>query len=30
MALLVRMAAGAHYPSHHHAALEHCYVLWVT
>jgi anti-sigma factor ChrR (cupin superfamily) len=24
---LVRMKPGAHYPSHHHAALEHCYVL---
>jgi anti-sigma factor ChrR (cupin superfamily) len=27
LASLVRMAPGAHYPSHHHAALEHCYVL---
>ena len=24
---LVRMLPGAHYPSHHHADLEHCYVL---
>ena len=24
---LVRMLPGAHYPSHHHAGLEHCYVL---
>ena len=24
---LVRMLPGAHYPSHHHASLEHCYVI---
>jgi len=24
---LVRMVPGAHYPSHRHASLEHCYVL---
>jgi anti-sigma factor ChrR (cupin superfamily) len=24
---LVRMMPGAHYPSHRHASLEHCYVL---
>jgi anti-sigma factor ChrR (cupin superfamily) len=24
---LVRMMPGAHYPSHHHARLEHCYVV---
>jgi len=24
---LVRMSPGARYPSHHHASLEHCYVL---
>jgi anti-sigma factor ChrR (cupin superfamily) len=24
---LVRMSPGAHYPSHHHASLEHCYVV---
>jgi anti-sigma factor ChrR (cupin superfamily) len=24
---LVRMVPGAHYPSHNHAGLEHCYVL---
>ena len=27
LASLVRMMPGAHYPSHHHARLEHCYVL---
>ena len=27
LASLVRMMPGAHYPSHHHASLEHCYVL---
>jgi anti-sigma factor ChrR (cupin superfamily) len=27
LASLVRMTAGAHYPSHRHASLEHCYVL---
>ena len=24
---LVRMLPGAKYPSHHHASLEHCYVI---
>jgi anti-sigma factor ChrR (cupin superfamily) len=24
---LVKMTPGAHYPSHHHASLEHCYVV---
>ena len=24
---LVRMMPGAHYPSHHHTSLEHCYVV---
>jgi|HubBroStandDraft_6_1064221.scaffolds.fasta_scaffold247045_2 quercetin dioxygenase-like cupin family protein len=27
LASLVRMSPGAHYPSHHHAHLEHCYVV---
>ena len=27
LASLVRMAPGARYPSHHHASLEHCYVI---
>ena len=27
LASLVRMSPGAHYPSHHHASLEHCYVI---
>ncbi|MGD0296187.1 MAG: cupin domain-containing protein [Bryobacteraceae bacterium] len=27
LASLVRMAPGARFPSHHHAALEHCYVV---
>ncbi len=27
LASLVRMMPGAHFPSHHHAALEHCYVV---
>ncbi len=27
LASLVRMAPSARYPSHHHASLEHCYVL---
>ena len=27
LASLVRMSPGAHYPAHHHAGLEHCYVL---
>ncbi len=27
VASLVRMIPGAHYPSHRHASLEHCYVL---
>jgi anti-sigma factor ChrR (cupin superfamily) len=27
LASLVRMMPGAHYPAHHHASLEHCYVL---
>ena len=24
---MVRMAPGSHFPSHHHASLEHCYVV---
>src|ERR1700683_2822161 len=27
IASMVRMAPGAHFPSHHHASLEHCYVV---
>jgi anti-sigma factor ChrR (cupin superfamily) len=27
LASLVRLTPGAHYPSHHHASLEHCYVI---
>ncbi len=27
LASLVRMTPGAHFPSHHHASLEHCYVV---